>query len=121
MAKKKKVKKNNLKEFFNSKREDKLGWALVFFWGALVVLADLSGYLGGIEGWSLFFTGVGVIVLAFAPFLFYAGNKKAWFNVIFGIVFLSIGVGDFISLRWIWVVILIALGYATLRSVFDKK
>jgi hypothetical protein len=116
--------KDKLKDFYKSKREDKLGWSLVFFWGALVVLAEVTGFSErfiGWDGWSMFFTGFGVICLYAVPFLFYAGNKKAWTNLIFGAIFLSVGLGNLFNFGWIWVVILVAIGYATLKDSFKKK
>jgi hypothetical protein len=45
---------------------DAFGWAALFLWGALVVVAtntDFSSDYDWWDGWSVFFVGAGVIVL----------------------------------------------------------
>lgn len=49
-------------EWFREDRLDKVMWSVAFIWAGLVILASNLGYLDG-DGWSLFFRGVGLLVL----------------------------------------------------------
>ncbi|MBW2999713.1 hypothetical protein KY339_03495 [Candidatus Woesearchaeota archaeon] len=111
--------------FYESGRADAFGWALIFFWGALTVLAEITGFSSRFawwDGWSVFFTGFGVIVLLGVPPYLYVGKKsKAGWNLIIGIILLAVGLSDLVNFGWIWVVILLVIGLAILQGAFKKK
>lgn len=117
--------KNNLKDLYTSGRSDSVGWALIFFWGALVVLLEATGYSARFswwDGWSVFFTGFGIIALSGVPFLFkYGRREKAGWDLFFGLIMLGVGLSDLVNFGWIWVVILLIIGFAILSDAFKKK
>lgn len=119
------MEENRLKDFFISGRSDSVGWALIFFWGALVLSAEVSGYSKNIEnwnGWLVFFTGVGVIALSGVVFLFKYGRKdKAIWDMVFGFMMIALGTGDFLNLEWGWVIILVIIGYVILSETLKKR
>jgi len=116
--------KSRLEEFYTTKEHESVGWALVFFLGALVILAEMIGYseiFAWWNGWSLFFAGVGVIMLSGTPFLFHFGkHEKAKGNLIFGLITLGIGLDGLVNFGWIWIIIFTSIGFAILLSTFTK-
>ena len=105
-------------------RLDAIGWASVFIWGALVLVAyvtDFAERASWWDGWGVFFTGVGAIVLI--------GTAIRWLvpryrraglvlGLVFGLILLGIGLGG-IAL-WIWPLLLGTIGIAILYRVFVR-
>jgi hypothetical protein len=106
-------------------RLDAIGWAGVFIWGALVLLAEITNFSENFswwDGWGVFFVGVAAIVLV--------GTAIRWFvpefrreglalGLVFGLILLGIGLGDLAV--WIWPVLLGGIGVAILYSVVTGR
>ncbi len=100
-------------EWWRSDRLDSIGWAVIFFWGALVLLAEGTGFaanFAGWYGWGVFFTGAGIIVLleAVVRLLVPEYHRHMISCLIFGTILLSIGMGGLGG--WFWALILIIIG-----------
>jgi hypothetical protein len=109
-------------------RVNALLWALVLIWGALVILAETTGYAkdnfsSWWEGWAVFFVGAGAILLltAFYRLLVPEHRRAITGNVIIGLVLLAIGLGDLISWNYIWVIVLIAIALMILLRAFVPR
>ena len=84
------------RDFWQTDRFDDIGWAALLLWAAALVA---SGNMGLAErfiwwdGWSLFLTGAGVIVLGkivartFSPYR----RRSEMFGVVFGLFLIGIG------------------------------
>lgn len=112
--------------WWRSDRLHSIGWAAIFFWGALVLLAEPIGYssrLSWWDGWGVFFTGAGAIVLVEAVVrLLVPGLRPSWWwSLIVGSVLLGIGLDSWDGLAWIWALALAAAGVAILRGVFARR
>ena len=108
-------------DWWRSDRLDSIGWAAIFFWGALVILAEATGFADGFmwwHGWSVFFTGAGIIVLfeALVRLLIPAYHQRMIACLIFGVILLNMGVGGLGG--WFWALALIVIGSTILRRVF---
>ncbi len=100
-------------------------WAAVLIWGALVILAEATGYAkdnfsSWWEGWAVFFAGAGAILLltTFYRVLVPEHRRSMAGNVIIGLVLLGIGLGSLISWNYIWVIILIVIAIMILLRAF---
>lgn len=105
-------------EWWSSDRLDALGWAAIFIWGAVVVLAtytDFSQDLSWWDGWGVFFLGAGAITLVEAVarlFIPQYRSKWAW-TFMWGMIVLSIGLGALFG--WAWLALaLVAVGVVIL-------
>ena len=101
-------------------------WAVVLIWGALVILAETTGYKDHFdwwEGWAVFFAGAGTVLLltAFYRVLVPEHRRAVAGNVIFGLVLLGVGLGSLISWDYIWVIILIVIALMILLRAFVPK
>jgi len=101
-------------------------WAAVLIWGALVILAETTGYKDHFdwwEGWAVFFAGAGTVLLltAFYRVLVPEHRRAVAGNVIFGLVLLGVGLGSLISWDYIWVIILIVIALMILLRAFVPK
>jgi len=116
---------NGWDDWWSSDRLDAIGWAAIFIWGAVVVLATYSDFSEDIswwDGWGVFFLGTGVITLVEAGArLFLPGyrGKFSW-TFVWGMVFLSIGLGTLFSSAWL-ALALIAIAVVILASVFQTN
>lgn len=104
--------------WWSSDRFDALGWAAIFIWGAIVVLAtytDFSEDLSWWDGWGVFFLGAGAITLVEAVarlFIPQYRSKWAW-TFMWGMIALSIGLGALFG--WAWLALaLVAVGVVIL-------
>ena len=76
-----------------SDKGDTVGWALIFIWAALLLLASTLGFgqeYSWWDGWGLFFIGLGVIGLAGALIRLLVKdypNPSLW-DIVFGLFFL---------------------------------
>jgi hypothetical protein len=108
-------------DWWESDRMDAIGWALAFIWGALVLLAEPTGFAerhSWWDGWGVFFVGAGTIVLAgtVVRLLIPAYRRKIVTGLIFGLILLAIGVGDEAPWEWVWPTVLGAIGIAINRN-----
>ena len=118
------VEQGEFQEWWETDRLDAVGWGLAFIWGALVLLADRSGFSSNIawwDGWGVFFTGAGVITLTIAAIRFLATGRgdKAVGGLLFGLILLGIGLGGTIAV-WFWPLVLIIIGTLIIRSAFTR-
>ena len=98
-------------------------WAFVLIWFGLVWLVSNIGVLGdGIEWWSLGFLGAGLIILlgAVVRLLVPAYRRPVTGNIILGLIFVGIGLGQLIEEGWevIGPLVLIGIGIAGLAAFF---
>lgn len=110
---------------WRSDRLDGVGWAAIFIWAALVLLAEstnLKSNLGWWDGWGVFLTGAGVIVLLGTALRLLIPEYRAswWWTLICGLILLSIGLGSWDGWDWMWALVLAAIGVAILRGVFVR-
>lgn len=119
--------KDRKEGFCNLRQSDKLdsiGWAAGFIWGGLVLLAEVTNFSAqypGWDGWGVFFTGAGILVLLqIAVRLFKAEyrNPSLW-DLIFACFLLGIGLGD--KVGWTWPLILFIVGFIILRGALKKR
>ena len=104
---------------------DAAGWALIFIWAGVVLIADNLGYLVSLErlsAWGLIFAGAGVIVLlqVLIRLLVPAYRRPVLGSIIFAVILLGIGLGDLVGWSMIWAVALILIGVAYLLRGFFR-
>ena len=111
--------------WWSSDRLDGIGWATLFLWGAVVVLATYTSFSEDYDwwnGWGVFFLGAGVIVLGEALLRLamprYRG-KWGW-TLIWGAVFLAIGLGELASPAW-YALPLVAIALVILIGALAPK
>jgi len=107
-------------------RLDVMWWGLVFIWGAVVLFADVSGLSepwGWWRGWGIFFVGAGALAMLGAVIrLMLPAYRAKWFaGLIFGTLFLAIGLGAWDAAGWVWVLVLLWAGGTTLLSAFTRR
>ena len=107
-------------------RLDVIWWGLVFIWGAMVLLADVSGLSeqwSWWEGWGVFFVGAGTLALLGTVIrqLMPAYRAKWVASLIFGTIFVAIGLGAWNAAGWVWVLVLLWAGGVTLLSAFTRR
>jgi hypothetical protein len=124
-AESKKEEAEGIEGFYKSGKGDAVGWAIIFIWGAIVYALGLYGFEDSYSwwnGWSVFFTGFGAIVIVQSIMHIIAKQKnKAVGGFIFGFILLVIGLGGFIDTSWAWFVFLIILALLILIGVFTHK
>ncbi len=123
------------KRYDEKYRRDPLGaivWPLILIWAGIVLLAENLGalsFLGptqlfGITTWSLIFLGAGIIILlvALARLLLPEYRRSIVGDVILGIIFVGIGLGNLTNWAIVWPLILIGLGlYILLRAMAPRR
>jgi hypothetical protein len=107
-------------------RINSIGWAALFLWAALVLLAEAAGYPSSSswwDGWGVFFVGAGAIVLvaAGARLLLPQYRSSWWWSLIIGSVMLGIGLDSWGGGAWVWALVLAAVGVAILSSTLARK
>lgn len=110
-------------DWWRNDRIDAVGWAVVFIWGALVLLAQTTNFAANFswwDGWGVFFTGAGVIVLVETVIrLQIPAYRRKWVgSLIFGLILLGIGLGDW---GWFWPLVLFAIGVIILVSTLGRR
>ncbi|UCH90007.1 MAG: hypothetical protein JSV49_05025 [Thermoplasmata archaeon] len=117
--------KNSWKEFHKSGRGDALGWGLIFLWGALVLLIEITTNVEAIswwDGWAMFFIGFGIVVLTGGPIGLQIGDHgKAGWNFFIGFILLGFGLAGIVGGGIFWVMVLFAIASSTLVNVFKKQ
>ena len=121
----KKKEAGGIEGFYKSGKGDAVGWAIIFIWGAIVYAMDLTGYSSNFSwwnGWSVFFTGFGVVVIIQSIVHVYVKQtSKAIGGFIFGFILLVVGLGGFVDTSWAWLVFLIIIAILILLGVFGHK
>ena len=107
-------------------RVNAVSWAAILIWGALVLLAETSDFKNHFswwEGWAVFFAGAGAVLLLTALYrLIVPEHRRAVTgNVILGLVFLGIGLGDLVSWDYIWVIVLVVVAVMILLRAFAPR
>ncbi|MCX5992004.1 MAG: hypothetical protein NTZ04_06740 [Chloroflexi bacterium] len=107
-------------------RVNAVSWAAILIWGALVLLAETSDFKNHFswwEGWAVFFTGAGSVLLLTALYrLIVPEHRRAVTgNVILGLVFLGIGLGELVSWNYIWVIVLVVIAVMILLRAFAPR
>lgn len=120
------------KEFYGGQEEwwksdlvDALGWSAAFIWGALVILAGATKFASNFswwDGWAIFFTDAGVIVLieTAVRMLIPVYRRGVAGNLIFGLILLAIGLGGLVGWGWGFPLVLIAIAGVILRAALKK-
>jgi hypothetical protein len=98
---------------------DAAGWAVIFIWAGLVLLAENMGLLirfERLETWSIIFIGAGLIVLlgVVVRLLVPAYRRPVTGSLIFGVILLGIGLGEVVGWVVIGPLVLIAIGVGVL-------
>jgi hypothetical protein len=120
-------KKRGWDEKWQRDRVNAVGWAAILIWGALILLAETTDYgtehFGWWEGWAVFFAGAGAITLlgAFYRLLVPEHRRSVAGSVIFGLVFLGVGLGELVSWDYIWVVVLVVIAATILLRAFAPR
>ncbi len=107
-------------------RIDGIWWGAAFIWGAVVLLLANTGWLGSAswwDSWGVFFVGIGLAALVCAVVRLQSPEYRSkWlFSLVFGVIFLAIGLGAWDAAWWFWVVVLLIVGAATLRSALNRE
>ncbi len=109
---------------------DAAGWAMIFIWAGLVLLADNLDFfgIGGFESWPWILVGAGVIMLlgVVVRLVVPAYRRPIMGSVIFGAILLGVGLTQIPRLEDQWplvlAVVLIVIGAgALLRGVFQQR
>ena len=99
---------------------DAVMWAIILIWVGVVLLGANLGYFDdwGLPAWSIGFLGAGIIVLLAALFrlLVPAYRKPLSGNLILGVVFIGIGLGEVVGWVVIGPLVLIAIGVGILLT-----
>ncbi len=124
--------KQHEKRFEEKSRRDPLSsmiWAGILIWVGVALLANNLGILDNVpflqqfEAWSLAFAGAGIIVLLEVLIRLtvpeYSGPVIG--TLIFGLILLSIGMGDIVQWSYIWPVIVIVAGVLILFRAMTRK
>ena len=107
-----------------------LGWAAIFIWAGLGLLADTTdwGYntFSWWNTWAVIMSGAGVILLlsAIARLMMPEHRRSIIGNIVLGIIFLGIGLGQVTTIGWglIGSIALIVIGLAiVLGGIFRKR
>lgn len=106
-------------------RIDVIWWGATFIWGALVLLFANAGWPGSAtwwDSWGVFFVGIGAFALVSAVIrLKVPEYRSKWlFSLVFGVIFLAIGLGAWEAAWWFWALVLLIVGVITLRSAWTR-
>jgi hypothetical protein len=131
-AEEKQHEKLDEKRFEEKSRRDPLSsmiWAGILIWVGIALLANNLGILDNVpfleqfEPWSLAFAGAGVIVLLEALIRLtvpeYSGPVIG--TLIFGLILLSVGMGDVVQWGVIWPIVVIVAGVLILLRSFSRR
>jgi hypothetical protein len=131
-AEEKQQEKTGEKRFEEKGRRDPLSsmiWAGILIWVGVALLANNLGildsmpFLNQFEPWSLAFAGAGVIILLEVIIRLtvpqYSGPVIG--TLIFGLIILSIGMGDIVQWGFIWPVIVIVAGVLILLRAMMRR
>ena len=113
-------------DWMQADRIDVFWWAAAFIWGGLVLLFANTGWPGSSnwwDSWGVFFTGICVfaLVCAVARLQMQKYRSKWLFSLVFGVMFLAIGLGAWDAAWWFWVLVLLTIGAVMLRSALRRE
>jgi len=118
-------KKGEKEEKWRRDRVNAVIWASVLIWGALILLAETTGFASDSfgdwwEAWAVFFAGTGAIVLLGTLFraLVPEHRRPIAGGLILGFILLGIGLGQLVGWDYIWVVVLVAIAVIILGRAF---
>lgn len=125
----KEMEKVEEKQMHEKGRRDPLGaivWAGILIWAGIALLVNNLGLLstvpvvGDMGGWSLVFTGAGVILIieVFVRLFLPQYRQPVIGTLIVGLIFMSMGLGDTYGWGLVWPVILIAVGVSIIMGGF---
>jgi len=109
-------------DWWKTDRVDAIGWAALFLWGALVIVAHDTGFRDDFDWWDgsgVFWVGAGVIVLIETLFRFALPryrSKWGW-TLFWGSGFLAIGLSELASPIW-FALPLVAVAVVILKGAF---
>ncbi len=107
-------------------RFDAIGWAVLLLWAAAILVAESMGLVDRLvwwDGWAVFFSGAGLIVLGevAARALSPARRHSEAPGVIFGFILLGIGL-DGLAGGWLfWPLVLTAIAGSILVRTFSRR
>lgn len=112
-------------EWWSTDRLDAVGWAALFLWGALVVVATYTSFRDDFDwwnGWGVFFAGAGAIVLAETVIrLTVREYRSKWgWTLFWGTAFLAVGLGELASPAW-YALPLVAIAAVILKDAFVRS
>ncbi len=112
-------------DWMHMDRVDGIWWGAVFIWGALVLLftnTGWSGTAGWWDSWGVFFVGIGILTLICTVVRLQTPEYRSkWlFSLVFGVIFLAIGLGAWDAAWWFWVLVLLIIGAVILRSTLNR-
>ena len=101
-------------------------WAFILIWVGVVLLGSNLGFFRGLllESWSIGFLGAGVIVLLTVLFrlMVPAYRKPLGGNIVLGVVFIGIGLGELVGWIIIGPLVLIGIGLGIiLTGIFRNR
>jgi hypothetical protein len=104
---------------------DSVGWAAVFIWGALVILAGATNFVSNFrwwDGWAIFFAGAGVIVLleVVVRLIIPKYRQRVSMGLIFGFILMGLGLGGLVGWMWVWPLVLMVIAVVILRGDFKS-
>jgi uncharacterized membrane protein len=108
-------------EYSQNDHVNVVGLGIVFIWGGLVLLVKNTGYSSNFswwDTWSVFFIGVGAIVLLIFVIRLLKSeySSPSFFSLLFALVLIGIGLGG--PEVWFWPAVLFIIGIIVLLSAF---
>jgi hypothetical protein len=98
--------------------------AVILMWGGIVAIIQAANLVTASwwEGWSVFLTGTGVILLIKAAFRLRPEYRRPiGGTIIIGIILLGVGLGHLLGWNYVWPIILIAIGVIIIAQTFSRK
>jgi hypothetical protein len=101
-------------------------WAVVFIWAGFVMLMNSTGLQMKViwwNSWSIFFIGVGVIVLigTVIRLLIPKYRNKSITGIFIGLILLGVGLQTLLNLALFWPIVFVVIGFYILFKVFYFK
>ncbi len=125
-AEKEEEKGRGLEEKWQHDRLRALIIAAILIWGGLVALGGTLGLFNfnwESHGWSIFFIGVGIILIAkvvirrFIP----EYRRHVGGSLIIAVILILVGIGDLVGWAQTWPVILIVIGLVIVLSALFRR
>jgi hypothetical protein len=113
-------------DFWRTDRFDALAWAALFLWAAVLMVVASTGVADARvwwDGWSLFFTGAGVIVITKVVARTYSPARRRYEtpSVIFGTILMAIGLGGYVGAGLFWPVVLAIIAGSILFRTLRRR
>ena len=112
-------------DWWRTDRVDAMGWAALFLWGAVVVLASYTSFRDDFDwwnGWGVFLAGAGVIVLiqTLVRLRMPEYRSKWGWTLFWGTILLAGGLAELASPVW-YALPLVAIAVVILKDVFARS